>query len=454
MVTAVVLLAFRSSKPNEIIIRNRPASVKPPLIDRAWMERLGMYDEPEPLDVEWMGSLAITNKINDPQTGALLVTQLPDFNPAKQNKNKLVSNSLADWKLCGSRDRPCRVLLPASIGEQESKAQLHLQQIAIFARSLDLMLVLPNMHKARFGACARNKFEDYYQVESLTQLGVRVVPYATFQEWVATRRVAPKTQVIEITAKGQSRGGPKSIIELGDVSGGPSWRRCLSKSTSRLDFARLKIQLAQSSTRSAELVEFGERMIETLRPIVDTDEFHVYALDWSLRHPVFEETASRYLTYAKGILDYSDKLLDAAGPTAVIQWRMESVPPENLLACSYGLITLLRLTLARREYHDVRAIYFATDYPLEGADVRHSGTFRDVGDQHHAAVSEFRDAFQPGGLLETYKLTYHAKLSQIVGYDGGLLENDFGFLGIIDKVIAQRAELFISGSSGNCARNR
>ncbi|KDN49292.1 hypothetical protein RSAG8_01994, partial [Rhizoctonia solani AG-8 WAC10335] len=260
------------------------------------MERLGMYDEPEPLDVEWMGSLAATTNVNDLRAGAPLVTRLPDFNSAKQSKNKFVSNSLADWKLCGFRDRPCRVLL-------ESKAQLHLQQIAILARSLDLTLVLPNMHKARFGACARNKFEDYYQVESLTQLGVRVIPHAAFQEWAATRRVAPKAQVIEITAKGQSRGEFKSIIELGDASGGPSWRRCLSKSTPRLDFTKLKIQLTQRSTRSVELVEFGERMIETLRPIVDMDEFQVHALDWNLRHPVFEEATSRYLTYAQEIID-------------------------------------------------------------------------------------------------------------------------------------------------------
>ncbi|CUA72194.1 hypothetical protein RSOLAG22IIIB_00857 [Rhizoctonia solani] len=412
------------------------------------MERLGMYDEPEHLDSEWMGSLAnhIRGRVQ------LLVTRLPDFNSAK-NKNKFVSNSLADWKLCGSRDRPCRVLLPVSIGEQESKAQLHLQQIAVLARSLDLTLVLPNMHKARFGACARNKFEDYYRVESLIQLGVRVVSYTAFQEWVATRRVAPKAQTIEITAKGQSQNEFKSIVKLGDMSDGPSWRRCLSKSTPRLDFATLKIQLAHRSTRSVELVEFGERMIETLRPTVDVDEFLVHALDWSLRHPVFEEATSRYLTYAQEVIDYAAKLLHILGPTVVVQWRMESVPPENLLACSSGLVGLLRQTLAREDYNDVKTVYFATDYPLEGADTRHSGTFRGVGDRHHAAILEFRDAFQPGGSLEAYKLTHQANLSQPAEHDKSLLQGDFGFHGIVDKVIAQQAELFISGSSGDCARN-
>ncbi|KAF8710230.1 hypothetical protein RHS03_02499, partial [Rhizoctonia solani] len=449
LVTSTVLLLFWRSKSEPILVQNYLVPVKPPLIDRAWMERLGMYDEPEPVDVEWMGSLA-TNALR-----TLRVTQLPDSNSVKQNKNKIISNSLADWNLCEFRGRQCRVLLPVSIGEQESKAQLHLQQIAILARSLDLTLVLPNMYKARFGACARNKFEDYYQPESLTQLGVNVVSHSAFQKWVATRRLAPKVQVIEIGPGSQPSGenSNKSIAELGDVSNGPSWRRCLSKSTSRLDFSKLKIQLAQSSTRSTELAEFGERIIQTLQPIVDTEEIQVYALDWSLRHPIFREAAFRYLVYSKRVLDYAKKLLDAAGPTVVVQWRMESVRPENLLACSSSLITLLRLTLAQAEYSDVKTVYLATDYPLEGANAPHSGTFRTIGDQHHAAILEFLNAFQPRGSLEMYRLTHQTKLSQVTEYDKGLLENDLGFLGIVDKSVSQQAELFVSGSSGDCARN-
>ncbi|CCO25995.1 hypothetical protein BN14_00009 [Rhizoctonia solani AG-1 IB] len=128
MVIGIVLLVFWRSKPKLTVVRNRPTSVKPPLIDRAQMERLGMYDDPEPFDIEWMGSLAATSRVNALQGGVPPVTQLPDFSPLKQNKNILVSNSLADWKLCEFRGRQCRVLLPVSIGEQESKAQLHLQQ--------------------------------------------------------------------------------------------------------------------------------------------------------------------------------------------------------------------------------------------------------------------------------------------------------------------------------------
>ncbi|QRW26897.1 hypothetical protein RhiXN_01492 [Rhizoctonia solani] len=394
LVTSTVLLLSWRSKSEPILVQNYLVPVKPPLIDRAWMERLGMYDEPEPVDVEWMGSLA-TNALR-----TLRVTQLPDSNSVKQNKNKIISNSLADWNLCEFRGRQCRVLLPVSIGEQESKAQLHLQQTRV---------VNPTRSKRR-------------------------EPFR-FSKMGGDKKVGPESASNRDRTRGQPSGenSNKSIAELGDVSNGPSWRRCLSKSTSRLDFSEFKIQLAQSSTRSTELAEFGEHIIQTLQPIVDTEEIQVYALDWSLRHPIFREAAFRYLVYSKRILDYAEKLLDAAGPTVVVQWRMESVRPENLLACSSSLITLLRLTLAQAEYSDVKTVYLATDYPLEGANAPHSGTFRTIGDQHHAAILEFLNAFQPRGSLEMYRLTHQTKLSRVTEYDKGLVENDLGFLGIVDN---------------------
>jgi hypothetical protein len=104
-----VYILFQQHRPKKATAP-LPKSYKPPLIDRSLMERLGMYDEPEPIDEEWMGPLAFRslNPGNIPWTGPLLVTALPDLKPPK---HKYISNALADWKLCGFRDRPCRVIL-------------------------------------------------------------------------------------------------------------------------------------------------------------------------------------------------------------------------------------------------------------------------------------------------------------------------------------------------------
>ncbi|KAF8610725.1 hypothetical protein BDV93DRAFT_601692 [Ceratobasidium sp. AG-I] len=429
------------------------------------MERLGMYDEPEPVDQEWMGSRALRySEINrNARDMPLSVTALPDSKPAKHDR--FVSNALAEWQLCGFSDRPCRLVLPVSIGEQESKAQSHLQQIAVLARSLNLTLVLPNMHKSRFSACSRNKFETYYERKSLEELGVWVVSYSAFQEWSAKRRVAPTTQVVEVLPQSQNLES-KSVLELAEISQAPSWRRCLSKTTPRLEFAKHKLRLVAPSTKTTDLTEFGRNMVEIVgtlpllvsqdledpRPGDELDLPQVYAFDWSLRHQVFPETGSRYLTYASWITDYADRLLDTAGPTAVVQWRMESVPPVNLVACSAGLVGLLKSTLEEESNLDIHTVYFATDYPLEGEALRHSGTFRDIGEHHHRAIYVFKRAFQPGGALEHFRLVSYSELSRTVTHAEETLDGDSGFLGIVDKIISQKADIFISGS-GECGRN-
>lgn len=321
------------------------------------------------------------------------------------------------------------------------------------------------MHKSRFSACSRNKFDTYYEPGSVEKLGVRVVTYAAFQEWSTTRRTTPTVQVVEVMPQSQNM-EPRTVMELAEISQGPSWRRCLSKSTPRLEIANYKLQLVAPSTKTSELIEFGRNMVETVGSLpLMTSETHtdprggeldlpqVYAFDWSLRHQVFPGTASRYLTYANWIMDYADRLLDAAGPTAVVHWRMESVPPANLVACSAGLVELLRSTLEEERYLDVRAVYLATDYPLEGQGLRHSGTFRDIGEDHHRAIYALRRAFQYPGALDNFRLVSYPDLSQFVPHAKETLDGDSGFLGIVDKVVAQKADIFISGSN-ECGRNR
>jgi hypothetical protein len=108
-ITIIVYLVHRHPKTNHKIIRTRPSSSKPPLIDRSRMERLGMYHEPEPLDAEWMGSNFKPQRTASDQTKVLSVNRLPESSPIKHSV--YIPNALADWQLCGFQDRPCQVLL-------------------------------------------------------------------------------------------------------------------------------------------------------------------------------------------------------------------------------------------------------------------------------------------------------------------------------------------------------
>jgi hypothetical protein len=104
-----------------------------------------------------------------------------------------------------------------------------------------------------------------------------------------------------------------------------------------------------------------------------------------------------------------------------------------------------------------------------------SGTFRNFNEQHDAAVSILQDAFKQGGELETWTLTdvseaiahrldNHNKggpsagLGDVVSSNDRLedvegLVRDPGVLGIVDKLIATEATLFVSGSR-KCSRHR
>jgi hypothetical protein len=104
-----------------------------------------------------------------------------------------------------------------------------------------------------------------------------------------------------------------------------------------------------------------------------------------------------------------------------------------------------------------------------------SVTFRNFNEQHDTAVSILQDAFRQGGELEAWKLTdvseaithrleHHSRDDPSDGLDDvgssnddleeleGLVR-DAGVLGIVDKLVATEATLFVSGSR-KCSRQR
>ncbi|GAA5921288.1 hypothetical protein JCM1841_002587 [Sporobolomyces salmonicolor] len=58
-------------------------------------------------------------------------------------------------------------LFPVRIGEQESKAQQHLQQLALLAIALNRTLILPSVGSSRFRSCQLFPFSLFYDVEKL-----------------------------------------------------------------------------------------------------------------------------------------------------------------------------------------------------------------------------------------------------------------------------------------------
>ncbi|KAF7972415.1 hypothetical protein HWV62_17968 [Athelia sp. TMB] len=186
----------------------------------------------------------------------------------------------------------------------------------------------------------------------------------------------------------------------------------------------------------------------------------------------------------------------------VIHWRMETVPPEDLPLCAEKLVDTLVGLLHPRDHlapenepvdtdadwsreeqgpgelpaqdnSTIRTVWFASDYPYpvtssatEFEDLpRKSGTFRNLTPEHVSAIAILRSAFLPDGPLQDTKLTgLKEQLERVrdlalvenngksggIGIDGEMVD-DAGVLGILDKLVAMDAKLFVSGGKG-CGR--
>ncbi|KAJ3511529.1 hypothetical protein NMY22_g15619 [Coprinellus aureogranulatus] len=194
----------------------------------------------------------------------------------------------------------------------------------------------------------------------------------------------------------------------------------------------------------------------------------VLILNWDLRRPVFSPHPSDIsLQYSHRLQNLATKLAPSRTYLA-IHWRMETVETEVLQDCAHSLVATLSSIL-----HDtghlgsgIEEVWFASDYPYPIAQIStgaepliagklaKSGTFKTFGDQHETAVGILTRAFQEDEELANWKLVDISRSIQGnegISADEETLLKDTGVLGILDKLIATRADLFVSGSR-RCSR--
>lgn len=274
----------------------------------------------------------------------------------------------------------------------------------------------------------------------------------------------------------------------------------LLRSLARPDIART----ALLSSSSQELDLEAEPMLR---------EPEVLILYWDIRHFPFGPGTVEAVTMGlvNTGLDYSSRihaltrrLINPYQPYVAVHWRMESIPANMLPACAEALVDTLTTLLSDPTLGaEIRTVWFASDFPWPvsssvsqevsyiGEEVpleedredqqqtqqnvmeitpsaRRSNTFRNVSHEHVEAIGIVKAAFRPGGALEALKLTgvseeldrvrkdmeQEGKLYVLEEDDEeGLLLEDPGVLGILDKLAAMRAALFVSGAK-RCGRVR
>ncbi|GAA5858438.1 hypothetical protein JCM8547_007310 [Rhodosporidiobolus lusitaniae] len=532
---------------------------EPPVVDRSALEKLRLLEIHFGADEEDDGdhadgggnldqaSYSVRGRLRDPDAPPL-VAEIPEVvkvNPSAPPPLAKMPADVLDEQTCGARNGAgCQFLVPAWLGEQETKAQQHLYQLGLLAVALNRTLVLPNVSKSRLGTCYKNPFDFYYSSDSLAALGIPTISQDDFVAWTLQREPPPSAQVVSmVNAKATYTAGAIEIDSSSDpnlVPAKPSRNLCLRSPRTRLDFtghSPLAIFPPEGFHKNEDKrLGFGESVINTLRSrSVGSKSSRasssrratyslpdVLAFNYELRFPIlspslaasFSSLASfpssspstglpepspfSHFPYADTWTSLGSHLAASLSPFVAIHWRTETLTPSNLAPCASSL--LHKLLQLKEKHPSLENVYLATDYPIEaldpsfgsdedgGAAVAHSGTFaKVVTEQHHAAMRRFLRDFekQAKGKL---RLTTFAKEARTLQLPPSLHEQlvnlttpppplfspntppavplpsspdsgnpnpllklstlDPGLLGILDKEVAVRAELFLTGVPG------
>lgn len=422
----------------------------------------------------------------------------------------LVPREQLDPLFCPSQPEGCKFLLAAWIGEQETKAQMHLYQLGLLARSLGRILVLPNVSKSRMFSCAKQPFDYYYAPDALDALGIPSITSAQLAEWSSRRELAPTAQVASVV--NAKANGPAEALEVDPQSEGmtvptaPKRKLCLERPRTQLDFTRFSPVTAYAPVgyhrNPVSRAAFGESLVQTLlsRQLLDrawrgsAKDKQVYSpadngpassipspdvlvVNWELRFPVLtpEKVESRsditvheqsrailpfsHFPYAPAWTSLGLQLAASLSPFVAIHWRQETLPASVIGQCGAALVDKL-VTLLTEEHPDIKTVYLATDYPIDdlrnGRDgvAARSGTFgRLLTEEHHSAMSSFLQKFETeltearGIRLATLESEQDKLMPAGQSTSADIADMDAGIVGIIDKTVAIHAQVFLTGEA-------
>ncbi|KAI7853936.1 hypothetical protein BDC45DRAFT_569486 [Circinella umbellata] len=411
----------------------------------------------------------------------------PVFQPASYDRNdpriaKLLEN--IDFKYCGG---PCRFMLPVFIMEQESKAQMHLRQLAFMAGMLNRTIVLPNVGGSRLGACLDNDFTFYYSNTwaDENQEHFQHITLRNFTSWMKERKavgfpVTSQTFHVHLSADHKQIGETDNCLApLMDFT---QWHE---KSIYLHDSGNIR----RRKKYQRILYEFfagkeEEENDDEFKVEDDNDVPEVMSVYYDRRFPFIQNPASENpIPYNERITDIADKLSTELSPYLAVHWRTERAEPADaLLPCAESLGDLVR---TRAEQLGTKPTFFLlTDYPhlfdqsfvdktvsdntTETHNYEGEAGFMPVSASfspnsltiyHHQAIQYLYTHFQiTVTSLETEMMSKEENNIKppgnwtVLPIPKDLAGHDSGVLGIIDKLMAIRADLFIAGKPGVCAR--
>lgn len=392
-----------------------------PIVDRGVLfnrirqiEQEGVWEDEDEDEARSAGRLPI--KYNPAQPA---VFQIPDGKPRNRPKiteadleyyrrQNLQEASNLDKEYCPDQTGGCKFLLPAWLGEQETKAQMHLYQLGLLAISLNRTLVLPNVSKSRMMSCASQPFDFYYDATSLEQLGIPTISFSRFTEWTSKRLQEPTSQIVAVASPSNDWStGALEIDPSADPSNIPSLPKrklCLDPPKAYLNFTSYSpITVHPPSNwhkQEDSRLQFGESLINTLSSIdVRQKSLRIYddrnrllrwftkapsqtsvppspdvlVFNYELRYPILHHDQLQAASFqAKHPLSHADimkvqefrhfdyapiwtnlalQVVSSLSPFVAIHWRQETLPTDIISPCGEALIDELEHLILQLQQH-------------------------------------------------------------------------------------------------------
>ncbi|KAI8143212.1 hypothetical protein BJV82DRAFT_668848 [Fennellomyces sp. T-0311] len=389
----------------------------------------------------------------------------PPFSYDKQDPriSKVLQN--IDKKYCGG---PCRFMLPVFIMEQESKAQMHFRQLAFMAGMINRTIVLPQVGGSRLGACLEHDFGFYYSEDWAPSNAdhFSYIAMDKFTAWVKERKAVGFPSTSQTFHVHLSR-DHKQIGESDN---------CFAPLMDNARFSEKSIYLHDSgNVRRRKKYQKIIKDFFTEKDPKASDEPEVMSVYYDRRFPFIHNTVSENpIPYNDQITKAANAIADAMSPYLAVHWRTERAEPaENLVGCAESLTDLIQDRASQLGLSSP-TFFLLTDYPhvfdqkVVDEAVKSNSTENDQGFvpasasfsaksltvYHHRAIQYLYSHFKVTVTsLEADMMDDKSPANwTVLPVQASLAKQDSGILGIIDKLLAIRADLFMAGKPGVCAR--
>lgn len=338
----------------------------------------------------------------------------------------------------------------------ESKAQEHFRQLAFLAGKLGLTIVLPNVHSSHLGACRRFPFNFYYD-HSWLEANKEFFDYITmedFRDWISERQHeygVPTSQEVYIDINENYHFLDKA-------------KNCFKDQLDYSNWPTKRFTLEDPETFSKRVGNYTEILMKALQyddqPGTPPD---VISLFYDRRFGYIENPeVSVPLSYNQRWVKIADHIAKDLQPFVAIHWRMERLEPvSNMLPCAESLVRKVQ-EIAAGQKEELK-LFLLTDYPhllntSKATPESMSFKLEELTQYHHDAIRyvyERLDVYLTTLQRENSPIPYDelpASHWNIIPVPPFARPPDMSVLGIVDKLVAMRAQYFLAGEPAVCGK--